>query len=80
MAVYFFWGDDDFRLHQAVTQLRDRSLDASWADFNYDKITPDLPDGPMTALNQAMTLPLGWASGWCGWWIRPWGSGAPKRC
>jgi DNA polymerase-3 subunit delta len=59
MAVYFFWGDDDFRLHQAVTQLRDRSLDASWADFNYDKITPDLPDGPMTALNQAMTLPLG---------------------
>ncbi|MDA0268019.1 MAG: DNA polymerase III subunit delta [Cyanobacteria bacterium] len=59
MAAYFFWGDDDFRLQQAVTALRDRSLDAAWADFNYEKITPDYPDGPITALNQAMTLPFG---------------------
>ena len=59
MAAYFFWGDDDFRLNQAVAELRDRHLDAAWADFNYDKITPDHDDGPITALNQAMSLPFG---------------------
>jgi DNA polymerase-3 subunit delta len=59
MPVYFYWGEDDFQLNRAVGALRDRALDAAWASFNYDKIPPDQPDGPQTALNQAMTPPFG---------------------
>lgn len=59
MAIYFFWGDDDYRLAQAVTELRQQSLDPDWASFNYDQMGPDLADGPITALNQAMTPPFG---------------------
>lgn len=59
MPLYFFWGEDDFRLNQAIAALRDRALDPDWADFNYDKIPPDTPEGPIIALNQAMTPPLG---------------------
>ncbi|MEO1093732.1 MAG: DNA polymerase III subunit delta [Cyanobacteria bacterium J06638_28] len=59
MPVYFFWGEDDFQLNQAITKLRDRALDSAWASFNYDKIGPEDPTGPMVALNQAMTPPLG---------------------
>ncbi len=59
MSVYFFWGDDDFQLHQAIASLRDRTLDTAWASFNYDKIAGDETEGPITALNQAMTPPFG---------------------
>ncbi|MGC1307287.1 MAG: DNA polymerase III subunit delta [Phormidesmis sp.] len=59
MPVYFFWGADEFRLKKAVIALRDRTLDPDWASFNYDRIAPDSPDGPMQALNQAMTPPFG---------------------
>jgi DNA polymerase III subunit delta len=59
MPIYFFWGADEFRLKQAVTALRDRTLNADWASFNYDRIDPDLADAPIQALNQAMTPPFG---------------------
>jgi DNA polymerase III subunit delta len=59
MPIYFFWGADEFRLKKAVMTLRDRTLDPSWASFNYDRIAPELADGPMQALNQAMTPPFG---------------------
>jgi len=59
MPVYFFWGADEFRLKAAVKTLRDRTLDADWASFNYDRIEPDAPNGLMQALNQAMTPPFG---------------------
>jgi DNA polymerase III subunit delta len=59
MPIYFFWGADEFRLKKAVMTLRDRTLDPNWASFNYDRIAPDLADGPMQALNQAMTPPFG---------------------
>ncbi|MFK8185701.1 MAG: DNA polymerase III subunit delta [Phormidesmis sp.] len=59
MPVYFFWGADEFRLKAAVKTLRDRTLDPDWASFNYDRIAPDDPNGPMQALNQAMTPPFG---------------------
>ncbi len=59
MPIYFFWGADEFRLKKAVTTLRDRILNPDWASFNYDRINPDLADGPMQALNQAMTPPFG---------------------
>ncbi|MBE9064289.1 DNA polymerase III subunit delta [cf. Phormidesmis sp. LEGE 11477] len=59
MPIYFFWGEDEFRLKQAVENLRDRTLDAAWATFNYDRITPDVTDGAIQALNLAMTPPFG---------------------
>lgn len=59
MAVYYFWGEDDFQMQQAIAQLRTRSLDDAWASFNYDKISSDETDGPISALNQAMTPPFG---------------------
>jgi DNA polymerase-3 subunit delta len=59
MPALFYWGEDDFQINRAVATLRDRALDSAWASFNYDKISPDQPDGPMVALNQAMTPPFG---------------------
>lgn len=59
MPIYFYWGEDDFRLTQAVSELRDRTLDPAWASFNFDKIPADQADSVMTALNQAMTPPFG---------------------
>jgi DNA polymerase-3 subunit delta len=59
MPAYFFWGDDEFRLQEAIQVLRRQSLDAAWASFNYTQIPPDLANGSMQALNQAMTPPFG---------------------
>lgn len=59
MPVYYFWGDDEFRLKKAVAALRDRALDPSWASFNDDRISADSSDAPIQALNQAMTPPFG---------------------
>ncbi|WP_008319301.1 DNA polymerase III subunit delta [Leptolyngbya sp. PCC 6406] len=59
MPLYFYWGEDDFRLSQAVVALRDRALDAAWVSFNYDKIPPEIAEAPLVALNQAMTPPFG---------------------
>ncbi|MBE7383186.1 MAG: DNA polymerase III subunit delta [Leptolyngbya sp. SIO1E4] len=59
MPIYFFWGEDDFQLNQAIASLRDRTLDKAWASFNADKISGDVAEGPMMALNQAMTPPFG---------------------
>lgn len=59
MPIYFFWGADEFRLKKAVTALRDRTLDPDWASFNYDRISPEVADAPMQALNQVMTPPFG---------------------
>ena len=59
MPIYFYWGGDDFRLNQAVADLRNQALDPDWASFNYDKIPPEQSDGAIQALNQAMTPPFG---------------------
>lgn len=59
MPVYFYWGDDDYRLQAAVNRLRDNVLDPSWVSFNLDKIGPEQPDAVMSALNQVMSPPFG---------------------
>lgn len=59
MPIYFFWGDDDFAIAQAVKQLQQTILDPNWSSFNYDKISGDEPDGTIFALNQAMTPVFG---------------------
>jgi DNA polymerase-3 subunit delta len=59
MPIYLYWGEDDFAMAKAVTELRERVLDKSWASFNFDKIPPEQADGAIFALNQAMTPPFG---------------------
>ncbi|MFQ4136783.1 DNA polymerase III subunit delta [Nodosilinea sp. PGN35] len=59
MPAYYFWGDDDFALQQAVHDLRQRTLAPAWASFNYDVVPPEAANGPAQALNQAMTPPFG---------------------
>ncbi|MFM7885946.1 MAG: DNA polymerase III subunit delta [Pseudanabaena sp.] len=59
MPVYFYWGDDDYQISQAVKKLIDTHVDPMWRDFNYVKIhaTSDLE--VMDGLNQAVTVPFG---------------------
>lgn len=59
MPVYFYWGDDDYQISQAVRKLTDTYVDPMWRDFNYVKIhaTGDLE--VMNGLNQAVTAPFG---------------------
>jgi DNA polymerase III subunit delta len=59
MSVYLFWGEDDFALDRAVRDLRDRTLEPSWASFNYDKLLPDSSDAVMQAINLSLTPPFG---------------------
>ncbi|OLP15716.1 DNA polymerase III subunit delta [Leptolyngbya sp. 'hensonii'] len=59
MPIYFYWGEDEFAIAQAVKKLHDRTLDPAWASFNYDKILPDQTDPVIQGLNQAMTPPFG---------------------
>ncbi|MBE9181348.1 DNA polymerase III subunit delta [Oculatella sp. LEGE 06141] len=59
MPIYVYWGDDEFALNRAAIALRDRTIAAEWASFNYDKIPPEQPDGLTQGLNQAMTPPFG---------------------
>jgi DNA polymerase-3 subunit delta len=59
MPAYFFWGDDDFQLQAAVHTLRQQTLDEAWASFNYEVFPPSVTNGPIQALNQAMTPPFG---------------------
>jgi DNA polymerase-3 subunit delta len=56
MPVYLYWGDDSYRLMQAVQELRDQVLDPNWSAFNYDRLPPE---ATLAGLNQAMTPPLG---------------------
>ena len=59
MAVYFYWGDDDYQISQAVKKLINTHVDPMWRDFNYMKINAigdlEIIDG----LNQAVTSPFG---------------------
>ncbi|MEO0408424.1 MAG: DNA polymerase III subunit delta [Cyanobacteria bacterium P01_A01_bin.135] len=57
MPTYFFWGDDDYSLSQAVQKLCQQALDPAWASINQDKYTAD--SDAMMALAQAMTPPFG---------------------
>lgn len=59
MPIYLFWGDDDYSLAQAVSELRDRAVAAPWRDFN-QCIHPDgKPEHVIAALNDALTPPFG---------------------
>lgn len=62
MPVYLFWGDDEFRLQNAIKALEDRVLVPNWKSFNYDKIEGAGSAGVealIQGLNLAMTVPFG---------------------
>lgn len=62
MAIYWFWGEDEFAIGRAVAALRQQVLDPDWSSFNDDRIPPEQPDSVLQALNQAMTPPFGMGS------------------
>jgi DNA polymerase III subunit delta len=62
MPIYLFWGDDEFRLQNAVKALEDRVLVPTWKNFNYDKVDgsgSSAVEALIQGLNLAMTLPFG---------------------
>ena len=62
MPVYLFWGDDEFRLQNAIKILEDRVLVPTWKSFNYDKVEGAGSAGVealIQGLNLAMTVPFG---------------------
>jgi DNA polymerase-3 subunit delta len=59
MPVYFYWGDDDYQITQAVKRLIDIHVDPMWRDFNYAKIYAAGDLEVMDGLNQAATAPFG---------------------
>ncbi len=59
MPVYFYWGDDDYQIAQAVKRLIDTHVDPTWRDFNYTKINANGDLEVMAGLNQAVTSPFG---------------------
>lgn len=62
MQIYLFWGEDDFAMGQAVTSLRQSTVDPNWASFNYDKIMADRPEAVVEGLDRALTPPFGTGS------------------
>ena len=59
MAIYFFWGADDFAMGRAIAALEQKTLDPAWASFNLDKIPPTAEDPIGQGLAQALTPPFG---------------------
>ena len=58
MPAYLYWGEDDFRIAQAVEKLQ-RVLDPNWLQFNYHKLPSDRPETIIEGLNQVMTPVFG---------------------
>jgi len=59
MPIYFFWGEDEYRLTQAMTALRSKVVDPLWREFNEDIIPGDKAEAETEALAQALTPPFG---------------------
>lgn len=59
MAIYFFWGEDEFAMQRAIADLVKGAIDPAWESFNYEKIGSDRPDPVEDALGQILTPPFG---------------------
>ena len=66
MPAYLYWGEDDYRLSQAVQTLVDQVIDPAWRSFNLDHIEilkgPDASTQIIQGLTQAMTPPFGFGN------------------
>lgn len=59
MPIYFYWGEDDFTMQEAIATLKQKVIDPNWVQFNYDKLTGQDEDTILQGLNQAMTAVFG---------------------
>ena len=59
MGIYFFWGEDNFRIIQTIQKLRKKVINPEWIQFNYHKIHEENTYSILEALNQVMTPVLG---------------------
>lgn len=59
MPVYFYWGEDQYTMEQAVKQLQTHHIDPAWAAFNFEKIAGSQADATQQGLEQALTPPFG---------------------
>ena len=59
MPVYLYWGEDEFAIAQSVNQLKEKVLDPSWLEFNYQKLSGDNAEAIIEGLNEAMTPVFG---------------------
>ncbi|NBD34166.1 MAG: DNA polymerase III subunit delta [Cyanobacteria bacterium] len=59
MPVYFFWGEDEYRLTQAIAALREQVVDPLWREFNENRIPGEQAEAVTEALDQALTPPFG---------------------
>ncbi|MEN9204396.1 MAG: DNA polymerase III subunit delta [Thermostichales cyanobacterium BF4_bins_65] len=57
MPLYYFWGEDDYRMQRAVQALGQRVVHPQWAAFNQDHYRGS--EGMTTVLNQALSPPFG---------------------
>jgi DNA polymerase-3 subunit delta len=56
MPVYLYWGEDNYRIQQAIEKLKVQVLDPDWQAFNDERFSPEMT---LIGLAQAMTAPLG---------------------
>lgn len=59
MPMYFYWGNDEYRLSLAVDRLRQKVVDGAWQDFNFTKIVGLSDTQIIEGLTIAMTAPFG---------------------
>ncbi|MDS3860756.1 DNA polymerase III subunit delta [Thermosynechococcaceae cyanobacterium BACA0444] len=59
MPVYFYWGEDSYRLNQACQTLREKLVDPAWESFNFEKLPGEQSDTLIQAITQALTPPFG---------------------
>jgi DNA polymerase III subunit delta len=62
MPIYWYWGEDEFRLKLAVKTLEEKVLDPNWKTFNFDRVegtAANVQENLVQGLNQAVTPPFG---------------------
>jgi DNA polymerase III subunit delta len=62
MPIYWYWGEDEFRLKLSIKNLEQKVLDPGWKTFNFDRIDGTAANGQenlVQGLNQAVTPPFG---------------------
>ncbi|AFY74459.1 DNA polymerase III, delta subunit [Synechococcus sp. PCC 7502] len=59
MTMYFFWGDDEYKITQTVKKLKLELIDPLWADFNELKVNAGSDLDMIAAFNHACTAPFG---------------------
>ncbi|KFF42052.1 MAG: DNA polymerase III, delta subunit [Candidatus Atelocyanobacterium thalassa isolate SIO64986] len=59
MGIYFFWGEDNFRINQTIQKLKKKVINPDWIHFNYNKIREENIYSILEAINEVMTPAFG---------------------